>query len=40
MTTEHMISLGAREVSRRKFLKQLRSALEHPTRRGKWRIKD
>ena len=38
MTTEHMTSLGAREVSRRVFLKQLRSALEHPTRRGKWRI--
>ncbi len=40
MTTEHMISLGAREVSRRIFLKQLHLALEHPTRRGKWRIKD
>ena len=40
MTTEHMMSLGAREVSRRVFLKQLRSALEHPTKRGKWRIKD
>jgi leucyl/phenylalanyl-tRNA---protein transferase len=40
MTTEHMMSLGAREVSRRVFLKQLRSALQHPTRRGKWRIKE
>jgi leucyl/phenylalanyl-tRNA---protein transferase len=40
MTTEHMLSLGAREVSRRVFLKQLHLALEHPTRRGKWRIKD
>ena len=40
MTTEHMMSLGAREVSRRVFLKQLHLALEHPTRRGKWRIKD
>jgi leucyl/phenylalanyl-tRNA---protein transferase len=40
MTTEHMMSLGAREISRRLFLKQLGSALEHPTRRGKWRIKD
>jgi leucyl/phenylalanyl-tRNA--protein transferase len=39
MTTEHMMSLGAREISRRVFLKQLGSALEHPTRRGKWRIK-
>jgi leucyl/phenylalanyl-tRNA--protein transferase len=40
MTTEHMMSLGAREVSRRVFLKQLRSALGHPTKRGKWRIKE
>ena len=40
MTTEHMMSLGAKEVSRRIFLKQLHVALEHPTRRGKWRIKD
>ena len=40
MTTEHMMSLGAREVSRRIFLKQLRLALKHPTRCGKWRIKD
>jgi leucyl/phenylalanyl-tRNA---protein transferase len=40
MTTEHMMSLGAKEVSRRIFLKQLHLALEHPTKRGKWRIKD
>jgi leucyl/phenylalanyl-tRNA--protein transferase len=40
MTTEHMMSLGAKEVSRRVFLKQLQMALEHPTRRGKWRIND
>ena len=40
MTTEHMMSLGAKEVSRRIFLKQLHLALEHPTRRGKWRIKE
>ena len=40
MTTEHMMSLGAREISRRIFLKELRVALNHPTRRGKWRIKD
>jgi leucyl/phenylalanyl-tRNA--protein transferase len=38
MTTEHMLSLGAKEVSRRIFLKQLHSALRHPTKRGKWRI--
>jgi Leu/Phe-tRNA-protein transferase len=40
MTTEHMKSLGATELSRRIFLKQLRLALEHPTQRGKWRIAD
>ena len=38
MTTEHMLSLGAKEISRRIFLKQLQSALRHPTKRGKWRI--
>jgi leucyl/phenylalanyl-tRNA--protein transferase len=38
MTTEHMVSLGAKELSRRIFLKQLHSALRHPTKRGKWRI--
>ncbi|HYY24635.1 MAG TPA: leucyl/phenylalanyl-tRNA--protein transferase [Candidatus Udaeobacter sp.] len=37
MTTDHMISLGAKEVSRRVFLKRLHSALRHPTKRGKWR---
>jgi leucyl/phenylalanyl-tRNA--protein transferase len=40
VTTEHMISLGAREIPRRVFLKRLRAALRHPTRRGKWRIKE
>jgi leucyl/phenylalanyl-tRNA--protein transferase len=38
MTTEHMLRLGGKEISRRMFLKQLRSALHHPTKRGKWRI--
>jgi len=38
MTTEHLLSLGAQELSRRIFLKQLQSALRHPTKRGKWRI--
>ena len=40
MATEHMMTLGAKEVSRRIFLKQLHSALAHSTKRGKWRIKD
>jgi leucyl/phenylalanyl-tRNA--protein transferase len=38
MTTEHMLRLGAKELSRRVFLKQLQTALRHPTKRGKWRI--
>jgi leucyl/phenylalanyl-tRNA--protein transferase len=38
MTTEHMLRLGAKELSRRLFLKQLQAALRHPTKRGKWRI--
>jgi len=38
MTTEHMVSLGAKELPRRIFLKRLQSALRHPTRRGRWRI--
>lgn len=38
MVTEHMYRLGAREVPRRIFLKRLKSALRHPTRRGQWRV--
>jgi leucyl/phenylalanyl-tRNA--protein transferase len=38
LATEHMLSLGAREVPRRIFLKQLGAALNQPTKRGKWRI--
>jgi len=38
MTTEHMLRLGAKEMPRRVFLKRLKSALNHPTKRGKWRI--
>jgi leucyl/phenylalanyl-tRNA--protein transferase len=38
MTTDHMSRLGAREVPRRIFLKRLKSALGHPTKRGKWRV--
>ncbi|MBM4260131.1 MAG: leucyl/phenylalanyl-tRNA--protein transferase [Deltaproteobacteria bacterium] len=37
MTTEHLLSLGAKEISRRVFLKRLTEALKHPTRRGRWR---
>jgi leucyl/phenylalanyl-tRNA---protein transferase len=40
MTTEHMMSLGAKEMPRRIFLKRLQSALRHSTKRGKWHIYD
>lgn len=38
MTTEHMLTLGAKEMPRRLFLKRLRVALRDPTKRGRWRI--
>ncbi|UCD34388.1 MAG: leucyl/phenylalanyl-tRNA--protein transferase [Nitrospiraceae bacterium] len=38
MTTPHLLSLGAREVSRAEFLDQLRSALTVPAKRGTWRL--
>jgi leucyl/phenylalanyl-tRNA--protein transferase len=37
MATDHMISLGAKEIPRRLFLRRLRSTLHHPTKRWKWR---
>jgi leucyl/phenylalanyl-tRNA--protein transferase len=40
MTTEHMLSLGAKEIPRRIFLKRLQSALRHSTKRGKWHVED
>jgi leucyl/phenylalanyl-tRNA--protein transferase len=36
MTTRHLMSLGAREVSRKKFMKLLDYALQSPTIRGAW----
>lgn len=36
VTTRHMQSLGAKEVSRAAFLARLERALEYPTRRGNW----
>jgi leucyl/phenylalanyl-tRNA--protein transferase len=40
MTTEHMMSLGEKEIPRRIFLKRLQAALRHSTRRGKWHVED
>ena len=36
VTTQHLISLGAKEVPRRVFLKRLQRALSFPTMKGKW----
>jgi leucyl/phenylalanyl-tRNA--protein transferase len=38
--TEHLVSLGARELERGAFLERLRAALEAPTRRGRWALED
>ncbi len=38
VTTEHLISFGAREVPRQTFLKQLKESLETPTIEGKWEL--
>lgn len=34
--TTHLVSLGAREVPRKKFMKLLKEALKMPTKRGRW----
>jgi len=36
LSTEHLIRFGAREISRRRFLRQLKNSLSYPTRRGSW----
>lgn len=38
VTTAHLISLGAREVPRDRFLSALQKALRAPTLRGPWRL--
>ena len=40
VTTEHLMGLGAREIPRCRFMAMLRKAVELPTRRGKWTVKD
>ena len=36
VTTEHLLSFGAKEIPRRLFLKELDKSLRSPTLRGKW----
>lgn len=38
VTTRHLVSFGAREISRMQFIIELRQALQSPTRRGKWKM--
>lgn len=37
VTTGHLVSLGAKEIPRSKFLDILRGALKRPTMKGKWK---
>ncbi|MDM8541123.1 leucyl/phenylalanyl-tRNA--protein transferase [Desulfococcaceae bacterium HSG9] len=36
VTTDHLMRFGAREIERKKFLAQLKNALDAPTLKGKW----
>jgi leucyl/phenylalanyl-tRNA--protein transferase len=36
VATDHMMRLGAREISRSRFLHELDESLKKKTRRGKW----
>lgn len=38
VTTEHLVSFGAKEVPRAEFTERLNAALKAPTRKGKWSI--
>ena len=40
VTTGHLMRFGAREVPRTAFIKLLNKALELPTRRGRWELKE
>jgi leucyl/phenylalanyl-tRNA---protein transferase len=36
VTTQHLVRLGAREISRKQFMGELNLALKSPTQKGKW----
>ena len=36
VTTDHLLSLGAEEMSRKDFLEMLQHELNYPTLRGRW----
>ena len=39
VTTAHLVSLGAREIPRKRFLKQLEASVNRPTKKGKWSVR-
>jgi leucyl/phenylalanyl-tRNA--protein transferase len=39
VTTRHLISLGAREISRERFLTLLQASLKEPALKGKWKYR-
>jgi len=40
VTTRHLQRFGAREIPRKRFIKQLGGALQQPTLRGGWQLED
>jgi len=39
VTTQHLISMGAKEIPRDRFLTLLRLSLKEPTMQGKWQYR-
>lgn len=39
VTTEHLLSLGAQEIPRARFLAEIERSLQHPTLHGQWTVK-
>jgi leucyl/phenylalanyl-tRNA---protein transferase len=37
LPNDHLMRLGAREISRKEFIKQLRRSLQHPSSKGQWK---
>jgi leucyl/phenylalanyl-tRNA--protein transferase len=38
ITTAHLVNFGAREISRARFLDELKISLKSPTLKGKWSL--
>lgn len=39
VATSHLKRLGAREISRKRFLKQLEASMDRPTEKGRWAVR-